>query len=495
MEGEADREASSFGGGCQTSAQGRPKRSPPPLAGEADREASSFGGHGRPIVVIGGGWAGCAAAVELARLGHRVELHEASATLGGRARTVPRDGLPLDNGEHLLLGAHTQTIALAEALGAPGDAPPWQRRPLAIAPFAASPVDALSLAIPRLPGALGLIAGLASARGLSVGERGATLRWLAGLHWRGYACDDADSVADVLRPLPSRVREALWEPLCVAALNTPPDRASGQAFLHVLRQTFATGARATDIVMPREGLGEAIPSRAARWLAARGHAVHAATRTRVVASDDAGVTLEASGVAHRADAVLVAVGPHQLAATLAPNADARERKIAQALADVAGFTYEPIVTAYLGYDAPVPMKRGLLRLDDGPGQWVFDRADILRRASPSAARPALAALVSVVISASGPHAALDHPALVTALDAQLRRLAPRLPALRWSQVIEEKRATYACVPRLARPVFGRLASRVYLAGDYTHPTLPATLEAAVQSGQGAARALARDLPP
>lgn len=466
------------------------------VTGRHAREYRSARHHDRgSVVVIGGGWAGCAAAVELARLGHRVELHEASATLGGRARTVLRDGLPLDNGEHLLLGAHVETIALAEALTDPQAASPWRRKRLAIRPFAASPSDALTLAVPRLPGALGPIAGLATARGLSVRERGATLRWLASQHRRGYTCDPWDSVADVLRTLPPRVRDVLWHPLCVAALNTPPDRASGQAFLHVLRETFATGTRATDIVTPREGLGEAIPLRAARWLTARGHAVDAPTRSRIVAHDDAGVTIESSGMERRADAVVVAVGPHQLAAAFAGDPGTCAPAIAAALDAVGRFAYEPIVTAYLGYDAPVPMQDGLLRLDDRPGHWAFDRRDILQRAEPSTDRPTLAALVSVVISASGAHAALDHPALVAAIDAQLRRLAPELPRLGWSQVIEEKRATYACLPALARPRCGRLAPRVYLAGDYTHPTLPATLEAAVQSGLCAARALGRNHPP
>ena len=99
------------------------------------------------------------------------------------------------------------------------------------------------------------------------------------------------------------------------------------------------------------------------------------------------------------------------------------------------------------------------------------------------------ALVSVVISARGAHSALDHAALVAATDAQLRRLAPDLPPLVWSRVIEEKRATYACVPGLARPACGRLTDRVYLAGDYTYEPFPATLEAAVRSGVVAAREL------
>ena len=103
--------------------------------------------------------------------------------------------------------------------------------------------------------------------------------------------------------------------------------------------------------------------------------------------------------------------------------------------------------------------------------------------------------MSVVISARGPHADLAHPALVGAIDAQLRHLEPGLPPLAWSQVIAERRATYACVPALERPACGRMAERVYLAGDYTYAGFPATLEAAVRSGAAAAAALLRDLPP
>jgi uncharacterized protein with NAD-binding domain and iron-sulfur cluster len=104
-------------------------------------------------------------------------------------------------------------------------------------------------------------------------------------------------------------------------------------------------------------------------------------------------------------------------------------------------------------------------------------------------------LLSVVISGSGPHDHVAHAALVTAIDAQLRRLSPHLPALCWSQVIAERRATYACVPGLAHPPCGRVAPHLYLAGDYTYAAFPATLEAAVRSGNVAAAAVAADLRP
>jgi monoamine oxidase len=84
---------------------------------------------------------------------------------------------------------------------------------------------------------------------------------------------------------------------------------------------------------------------------------------------------------------------------------------------------------------------------------------------------------------------LDHPALVAAVDQQLRQLRPSLRRYCWSQVIAESaRHTRAC----RRAPGGRLSGRIYLAGDYTYPAFPATLEAAVRSGVAAARAVMAD---
>jgi monoamine oxidase len=133
----------------------------------------------------------------------------------------------------------------------------------------------------------------------------------------------------------------------------------------------------------------------------------------------------------------------------------------------------------------VPLAAPLLRLDDLPGQWLFDRTAVLAGAAPRGTE----SLGAVVISAGGPHDALDHATLAAQVEAQLRRLQPRLPPVAWSRVIAERRATYACTPALPRPVAGRVAPGLYLAGDYTDAEFPATLEAACRSGVTAARAL------
>jgi len=435
------------------------------------------------IAVIGGGWAGCAAAVALAQRGIHVDLFEAAPVLGGRARRVDRAGLALDNGQHLLLGAYADAIALIEAVH--DNRAPLTRLPLTIAPF--GDTDALALTARAWPAPFGLLAGLATARGLRWRERAAALAWYGRLARRGFECPPRQTVAEMLSTLPPRAARSLWAPLCVAALNTPVDTASAMVFANVLRMAFATKTACSDFVLPATDLTALFPEAAARYVIARGGHVTAGARVAIEAIGDATVTLSDGERTWNAVGAIIAVGPHQLANAFARRVVVDHAPIADALAACARLDYEPIATVYLGYRDAFDLPCPITRLDDAPGQWVFDRRDILARSS----RPpdSLAHIVAVVISASGPHDALDRDALVAACDAQLRRLRTKLPPLAWSLPIVERRATYACVPARPRPPHVHLAANVALAGDYVHATFPATLEAAVQSGLAAARAI------
>jgi uncharacterized protein with NAD-binding domain and iron-sulfur cluster len=70
---------------------------------------------------------------------------------------------------------------------------------------------------------------------------------------------------------------------------------------------------------------------------------------------------------------------------------------------------------------------------------------------------------------------------------ELARAIPRLGKPLWSRAIAEKRATISCVPNVVRPKLETDIPGVFLAGDYTDPEYPPTLEAAVRSGVRAAR--------
>ena len=143
----------------------------------------------KPVAVIGGGWAGCAAAVTLARAGVPVSLFEAATVLGGRARRVTRAGLALDNGQHLLLGAYANTQSLMDLVhGVAGASDTVTRTRLAIVPLALEQDAALALNCGKAPGRLGLLLGLLSARGLNLSERWANLMWFRNLEQTGFAC-------------------------------------------------------------------------------------------------------------------------------------------------------------------------------------------------------------------------------------------------------------------------------------------------------------------
>lgn len=456
------------------------------------RPDPAHGDRSPPIAVIGGGWAGCAAAVTLATEGIPVVLYETAAVLGGRARRVERDGFALDNGQHLLLGAYDATLAmLARVHGEQRAGELCIRRPLAIASFASSHPDALTLLARRAPGRLGLLVGLLSAGGLSFRERIANLAWFRTLERSGFEREANETVAALLAPLPPRVTRLLWEPLCLAALNTPIASASAQVFASLLRAVFAGRGDASDFVLPAIDLSALFPDAAATYVAARGGGVRLGTRAQVVVARREGATIAAADRTEDASAVIVAVGPHQLRQVFTADALAASAALRAALDALDMLDYEPLVTLWLGYAARVPMPGPVARLDDAPGQWVIDRPDILARAK-SVEGAALAQMLSVVISADGPHMAIEHGELARAVDAQLRRLQPTLPPCLFSQVIAEKRATYACTPQRVRPAGARLAPGLYLAGDYADTVYPATLEAAVRSGIAAAHAVRAD---
>jgi squalene-associated FAD-dependent desaturase len=435
---------------------------------------------GAQVAVIGGGYAGCAAAVTLASHGVRCQLFETAPVLGGRARRVERDGLRLDNGQHLLLGAYATTLALVRAVGA---APAHARRPLAVVPFAPTLPDALTLVARRAPGRLGLLVGLLATVGLSWRERLANIAWFRALERAGFARPAGETVAQMLRPLPPRVARLLWEPLNLAALNTPAEAASAQVFANVLKASFGGRGEDSDFVLPTTDLSSFFPEHAATYVQARGGAVCVGNRARVASS----TAVVDEDRAHRVSATIVAVGPHQLDQAFAPEYLRNRPDIAARIDALGAMRYEPIATVWLGYAARVAMPGPIARLDDAPGQWVVDRPDI------AAARSDLAQVLAVVISADGPHVHLPHPELVRATDAQLRRLAPALAPCAWSFVITEKRATYACTPGRPRVSGPRLAAGLYLAGDYVDETFPATIEAAARSGVAAAQAALADL--
>lgn len=400
------------------------------------------------IAIIGGGWAGIAAAVELSAAGVATTLFEAGRVLGGRGRSIEIDGRCLDNGQHILLGAYRDTLALMRQVGADPDAL-FERHPLQV-----TDATGFRLALPRLPAPLNLVWGLMTAQPVSLREKTATAVWMLRLQARRFRLSGDLNVAEWLDASRQTgiLRRHLWEPLCLAALNTPAERASAQLFANVLRDSLGSPTRAdTDLLLPRVPFGELLPEPAARWLTDRGTRIKTGCRIQRLETATDGTRVNGE----RFTATIVATAPQHARQLLPDSAFSCD--------------FEPIATIYLQYPTPRQLAFPLQSmLGSRYGQWVVDRGQ---------------GLLACVLSGHGDWETLSDHALAADLAASLG--LPEQPV--WHRVIREKRATFSCRPGLARPGTLTAHPRVLRAGDYTWQDYPATLEGAIRSGKAAAR--------
>ncbi|WP_295850592.1 hydroxysqualene dehydroxylase HpnE [uncultured Xylophilus sp.] len=413
------------------------------------------------VAVVGAGWAGLACAVAAVSAGHAVTVFEAGRTAGGRARTV-NGTPPLDNGQHILIGAYTDTLALMRTVGADPDAL------LLRLPLTLRFPDGGGIALPRWPAPLDLLAGIATARGWSWADRWSLLRAALRWRWAGFRCAPEATVADLCAGIARRPMEDLIDPLCVSALNTPADEASGAVFLRVLHDALFAAPRGGDLLLPRADLGALLPEPAQRWLAARRAAVLTGHRVQTVVADGAGWQVDGVAFAR----VVLACPPGEAARLARATGD----PAAAAWADRAdALRFEAIATVYATALRGLAEPMLALRSTDAtqaPAQFVFDRG---RLGGP-------AGLLAFVVSASRlPRADIEAGVVRQAADALGTEI-------RVVQTIVEKRATFACTPGLARPGL-HIAPGLLACGDYLDGPYPATLEGAVRSGRQAAAAI------
>ncbi len=473
--------------------------------------------------VIGGGWAGLSAAWELARLGHDVTVFEAAPRSGGRARTIEtrlagRHAV-LDNGQHLLIGAYSGCLALIAAAhhgidvaskvnrcdgrsAAQADPPAavsddssslHRHRP--VTPSRDAPgglvrlplqFDSARLALrQRGPGRLGLMIGFLTARGLSGYSRWRMLVLnlrLAIAGWRGF---DGLTVSELMSRFgqTAQANERFWTPLCIAAMNTQPDRACAQTFVNVLHDSMIASADGSDFLVPVQDLGHLMPEPMVDTLRSMGETVKLGEAVRAITARGKRWTVSTtrSGRDETAltfDQLVLATPSWQTARLLEPI-------VPEAAVILDDFEQEAIQTVFLAWAQADVMNLPTMRMLDEDaaighyGQWFFARA-------PQQELQIGAVVISVRAGLSG----ISNDELTRSVTRQVC-LTLGLPAPLDAIAVNEKRATFRCTPQRPRIAAGHIAGQplplgMALAGDYCLARYPGTLEAAVRSGTAAA---------
>ena len=420
----------------------------------------------RTVAIIGGGWAGLSTAVKLTQQGHNVTLFESAKQLGGRARCVAFGEQRVDNGQHLLLGAYTETLNMLQLCGVNINNA-LLRSPLNIKVIERHGIE-FNLLPNRLPIPLNVLRTLLTLPNLSLRERLKTVWFLLKIRLSGFKIGRDITVRKLLRHQPAIMVKMFWEPLCIAALNTAINEASAKIFLSVLKDSFTQNSDASDLLIPKIDLANLFVHPAMQYIEEHGGTFMLGKKIELIQKGNSKYTVtDAYGHQYDANDVVLAGSPKSTLALLEKSAllETTQKQLRQ-------LSYEPICTIYLQYANDIRLPLPMIGLTNCTGQWIFDRHFCGQ-----------AGLMAVVISASGPHMQLDKMTLAQLISDELAELF-NWPDANSSLVIREKRATFKAhvdIDKL-RPNIITSEKNLWLCGDYTTGPYPATLEAAVQSG-------------
>ncbi|NOT19281.1 MAG: FAD-dependent oxidoreductase [Sideroxydans sp.] len=422
------------------------------------------------VGIIGGGYAGMAAAAELTSRGIKVTVFDSAKQLGGRARGVLHNDTQLDNGQHLLLGCYRETLRLIELVGGNIE------KDFLCLPLQLDLHGQFSLKAPRLPAPLHLLVSLLNAQGLTWSERMKAAGFMLKLQGMKFQLEQDKTVKELLVEFgqDADLTLKLWEPLCIAALNTPIHKASAQVLLNVLRDALNRKRADSDMLLPRIDFTALFPQRTANYVALHGGNVHLSCGVESINTKQDGFELVTAEGTHTFSHVICAAPPSIAAKLFRPI-----QEMNKTVSQIDALEQQPIYTVYLQYPAHVRLPHPMIGLHQRFSQWLFDKGQIAAQHG----------LLAAVISAEGIHQELSQDELAEKVITELRDEFGIVTRPDWFKVIAEKRATFCCSPNLDRPTQRTAIPNLLMAGDYTDGDYPATLEGAAISGIACARAI------
>lgn len=423
------------------------------------------------IAIIGAGWAGLSAALAL-HAQAEVVLFEASQISGGRARSLNRpdfstDSLAnqtessltaLDNGQHLLLGAYRNVLTILEQVGV------LTEEVFLRLPFSWYLVDGIQIKCPHLPAPWHILVGVLTAKHFSLRDKFSLLKNTAAL--KNFSGEDLSIHAWLWdQNVSSKEVANFWQPLVLAAMNTPLSIASTQTLARIMQESVLKNRLDSDLLLPIKSLNELFVEPVSAYLKKHHVPIYLGQRVHELNAQGVG-NVWVDGV--QFDRVIVATAPYHAAKILTHEPTQKALNELQ---------YAAITTVYLRYDQTISLPVPIVGLVKGTAQWLFERGKLSGGDNE----------LSAVLSCADQWGHLKTDELVQKIHQDVLRCCPDLAAPISFQVITEKRATFLAAVKRTRIDASTLAKQgIFLAGDYMHPSYPGTLEGAVVSGQIAA---------
>lgn len=429
----------------------------------------------RNIAIVGGGWAGLSAAVELCRQGHKVSVFESAPQLGGRARSIEWNGMTLDNGQHLMLGAYQQMLQCLNSIQADTSQLFKQLPHRMLMLDTQTGKTTFDLNLPTYPAPLHLLFGVLGIKGLSAIEKVQLLLRFNRLLNTQIKIDLPVREWLTQAKLPVKYITHLLEPVCLAALTTHPQLASAKAFQSVLQQTFNAPASFTDLLIPTTDLSQIFPVLAEQFILQHGGEVRTRCKVKQLNIENSQVkSLQLDNEVLEFEQVILATPARVTAKLLEP-----DDSCANIVKQIKQLKYEPVSTLYLQFSQPVSLPYPMLGLLNGQAEWVFELSV-----------SAHSHILAVVISAQGNATELSADELLKAVHKELTVCIANLPELLDSKLIIDKYASFQCHTNVDknRPTIDTDLRNLKLCGDYVYieennrPGLPSTLEGAMRSG-------------
>lgn len=418
----------------------------------------------KKIIVIGGGISGISAALSAIDSGFDVSIIESSNTFGGRMNSYydneTKDSL--DNGQHIMVGAYSVFLDIVKLLGNYNNL--YVQEKFEVCYRDKDKITPLKSKL--FNNQIGFLLGLLSFPKFNSSEKLNIIKFVLLIKSNKFI-NNNDPFLSVLKKYKQSENtiRILWEPLCLATLNTPINFASTLVVTNVLKQSFFAGGLNSKIIIPKVGLSDLIQNFEKYFTSKGGEVLKNHSLKEVVIIDNKIVEIKLTKEKTlKADYFISALSLNKFNHFFPNNIM---------------LSNSPIISAYLWYDTDF-IKEKFIAVLDKKIQWIFNK----RKLGFVEGAKEFAGYYSIIISDASELILKSNQEIAEIISSEINELFPQKKSLLKYKIIKEKNATILADTNSieVKREYKNNIKNLIIAGDWNDLELPSTIETAARSG-------------